>query len=156
MTTMSATTWKHFPRYMIAVMLFVAIVNARFIMIAVATFPGAASNDDFDTSNRYNAVMEAAARQDALGWTERASAPGGIATLDLSGPDKAPLSGAAILATAERPLGTDAAVTIVFHEEGAGHYMAAAALPAAGQYDLKLHISHGDKQVHVTRRILAP
>ena len=156
MTAISATTWRHFPRYMIAAMLFVALINARFIMIAVATFPGAASNDDFDTSNRYNAVMDATARQDALGWTERASAPAGIATLDLAGPDKAPLTGAAILATAERPLGTDAAITMAFHETGGGHYVAASPLPAAGQYDLKLTISSGGKQVRVTRRILVP
>jgi nitrogen fixation protein FixH len=156
MASVPVAAWKHFPRYMIMAMLFVAVVNARFIMIAVATFPGAASNDDFDTSNRYNAVIEQAARQNALGWTERASLQGTLAALDLSGPDNKPLTGAVIVASAARPLGTDPAINLIFHEFPAGHYLADMPLPAKGQYDLGLRISLGGHNVRVTRRVLVP
>ena len=156
MSTVGAVTWKNFPRYMTAAMLFVVAVNVRFIMIAVTTFPGAASNDDFDTSNRYNAVMQAAAAQDALGWTERASVAGGLAAIDLAGAGKQALTGATVLAAAERPLGTDPAINLTFHETTHGHYVADAGLPAKGQYDLRLRISVSGHQVMITRRILVP
>ena len=85
--------WKYFPRIMIGIMLLVMAVNVRFITLAVATFPGTASADDFDTSNRYNAVMDADAKQTALGWTERASVAHGVAMLDLAGPGGAAQQG---------------------------------------------------------------
>src|ERR1700678_2513841 len=104
----SAAGWRQFPRYMILAMLFVVAVNARFIYVAIATFPGAASNDDFDTSNRYNSVLAAVGAQNALGWTEQAHAEGGVATIDLAGPDHRALVGATVSAQAERPIGTAA------------------------------------------------
>ncbi len=146
--------WKYFPRILIGIMLLVMAVNVRFITLAVATFPGTASSDDFDTSNRYNAVLDADARQSALGWTERASATHGIAALDLSGPAGAPLAGAVLQVHAARPLGTDQPIPLAFHEATPGHFVAASALPLPGQWDLQCRIKSGDHVALVTRRIV--
>ena len=155
MAAMTVAGWRHFPRYMIAAMLLVFAVNVRFIVIAVSSFPGAASNDDFDTSNRYNAVLAAAAAQDALGWTEHLSAPGRAPVLDLAGPGGA-LAGAVVTATAERPLGQSEPIALTFHEAAPAHYASSTVLPLKGQYDLRLRIVQGGHEVRVTRRVLAP
>jgi nitrogen fixation protein FixH len=152
--TTNADTWKHFPRYMIAAMLVVIAVNVRFIYIAVSTFPGAASSDDFDTSNHYDSILKAVAAQDALSWTEAASAIGMTAAVDLTGPDRKPLTGAALTANAERPLGSDAVIAVSFKESSPGHYVASSAMPLPGQWDLKLHIVRSGHEARVTRRIV--
>jgi nitrogen fixation protein FixH len=139
---------------MILAMLFVVAVNARFIYVAIATFPGAASNDDFDTSNRYNSVLAGVAAQNALGWTEQARADGSTATIDLTGPDHRPLAGAIVTAGAERPIGTAAPLDVAFREAVPGHYVATTVFPQAGQWDLRLRIAADGHQVRVTRRVI--
>jgi nitrogen fixation protein FixH len=150
----SAAGWRQFPRYMMLAMLFVVAVNARFIYVAIATFPGAASNDDFDTSNRYNSVLAGVAAQNALGWTEQARADGSTATIDLTGPDHQALVGATVTATAERPIGTDAPLDVSFREAAPGHYVGMPALPGSGQWDLQLRVAADGHQVRVTRRVI--
>lgn len=146
--------WKYFPRIMIAIMLLVMGVNMRFIALAVATFPGTATSDDFDTSNRYNAVLDADARQAALGWTERAWVQQGFAVVDLAGPAGAPLAGAALLAHAARPLGADRTIELAFREVAPGHLVATSALALPGQWDLHLEIVKAGYTARVTRQIL--
>jgi nitrogen fixation protein FixH len=150
----STAGWRQFPRYMILIMAFVVAVNARFIYVAIDTFPGAASSDDFDMSNRYNAVLAAVAAQNALGWSEHAGAEGATATVDLIGPDHRALAGATVTAQADRPIGTAAPLDVAFREAAPGHFVATDALPAAGQWDLRLRIAAGGHQVRVTRRIV--
>lgn len=48
--------WKYFPYYLIGAMAVVVAVNARFITIAVTTFPGEVTAQDFETSNRYDTI----------------------------------------------------------------------------------------------------
>jgi len=153
-TATRTATWKHFPRYMIACMLVVIAVNVRFIYIAVSTFPGAATNDDFDTSNRYDAIMRAAAEQDKLGWAETVDAQGLVPVVDLTGPDHTPLTGAKVTSDAERPLGTDPSVSLIFSEIAPGHYVAKTALSMRGQWDLKLHVVQAGHSARVTRRLV--
>lgn len=158
--------WKHFPRYMIAAMALVVAVNVRFIVLAVATFPGAATADDFDTSNRYNAVLAAQARQDALGWQESVSAAGRRLAVTLTGRAGEALRPAAITARAQRPLGDSAPVPVALRETAPGHYEAVADLPGPGQWDVVLSMippqpgaagrtaAGGVDHVRVTRRVI--
>ena len=150
----TADSWKNFPRYMILAMGLVVAVNVRFIYMAVATFPGAATADDFDTSNRYNAVLDVVAKQDALGWTEQASAEGAKPVVALTGPDGKALAGATVTAQAVRPLGPSMATDLKFREIAPGHYVAAQDLAEPGQWDLMLTAAQGGHTVHVTRRLI--
>jgi nitrogen fixation protein FixH len=129
-------------------------VNARFIYIAVQTFPGAATADDFDTSNQYDSILAAAAAQASLGWTEQASTQGAVAVVDITGPDNHALAGAIATAQAKRPLGPDMQTVLTFHETAQGHYVATATLPRPGQWDLALNVAQGGHTAHVTRRIV--
>jgi nitrogen fixation protein FixH len=150
----AAPTWKNFPRYMMLAMGLVVAVNIRFIYVAVTTFPGAATQDDFDTSNRYNAVLDAAAARASLGWQEIAITSGRHVTLDLTGPDHAPLTGATLAVQALRPLGDATALPFPVLEARPGHFIGVMELPAAGQWDLVLRVSQRGHVVHVTRRVV--
>ena len=154
MATHTTAQWRHFPRYMMLAMGLVFAVNIRFIVLAVATFPGAASQDDFDSSNRYNQVLAAVATQNALGWHEQVGAEGAVPVVDLAGADHAPLAGASLFATAVRPLGTAPAVTLQFSQTRPGHFVAAAPLPAVGQWDVQLRIVQAPHEARVTRRVI--
>ena len=148
------SAWRKFPHAMIAAMLFVLAVNVRFIVIAVASFPGAATTDDFDTSNRYNAVLAQAARDRAIGWTARAGVSGDYPMLDLLQANGMPLVHAAVTAEASRPIGQAASVSLDFHETSPGHYVASNSLTLPGQWDLDLRLSADGHVVHATRRVV--
>jgi nitrogen fixation protein FixH len=154
MAAITAITWKRFPNYLAAAMGAVVLVNAWFIYAAVTTFPGDAGSDDFGTSNRYNAVLAVAAAHAALGWSTAATAPARRPALMVTNANHAPLAGATITAQAERPIGTQAAVPLVFHELTPGRYLADHALPAPGQWDLMLCITHGPQTIRITRRVI--
>jgi nitrogen fixation protein FixH len=139
---------------MIGAMLLVIAVNVRFIALAVTTFPGAASTDDFDTSNRYDAVLQQAEREHALGWATLVSAEGARAVIEARDAGGAALNGASIAGEAVRPIGTLAPVSLVFRETSAGHYVADKELSLPGQWDLNLVVRHGSAVLHATRRVL--
>ncbi len=153
MSTTAAQNWRHFPRYLMLALGVVVAVNVKFIVSAVVTFPGAATNDDFDASNRYNEVMQAVESQNALGWTERAGAQGRVPVIDLTTVNH-PLEHATLTVQAERPLGNLPAITINLHETTPGHFVADAPLPAPGQWDLKLTVNQPPHSARVTRRIV--
>lgn len=150
----SPSSWRRFPQALIAAMLLVVAVNVRFIVVAVSTFPGAATADDFDTSNRYNAVLEQAAHDHALGWTTSADADGARPVLTISGAGGTPLTHATVTAEASRPLGEAMTRTLAFHEAAPGRYVASAVLPLPGQWTLDLQLRADGQVVYATRRIV--
>lgn len=150
--------WKYFPYYLIGAMAVVVAVNARFITIAVTTFPGEVTAQDFETSNRYDTILGRAAAQRALGYgvTLAATGQGGAQriALHLTARNGAPVAAAQVSATLRRPLG-DGAADLRFHADGAGGYFASPALPA-GQWDIDLTIQDGGNTLHTTQRVILP
>lgn len=155
MAATTADAWRNFPRYMLAAMAVVVAVNARFIYLALDTFPGAATTNDFDTSNSYNQILAAAEAQARLGWQEEAAAPSGLPRVTLSA-HGAPLKDAVLTGTAERPLGAMAPITLRFTQTAEGSFTADRALPRRGQWDLRLRIVAQGQEARVTRRVVAP
>lgn len=147
--------WEFFPFYLIAAMLLVVAVNTKFIYAALSTFPGEAGSNDFDLSNRYNAVLDLAAQQAAMGWHIDAQAAAGQVVVHLKTKNTIALADATLTATAMRPLGADHAQTLQFRQTAPGVY-AAPIILAAGQWDVMLHITHGDQTMRITKRIIAP
>lgn len=94
-------------------------------------------------------------REAALGWTVQAqpdaTARPVVILTDRSG---APLIGASLNGTAERPLGATQTQRLTFHEVAAGHYVADIALPLAGQWELLLSASAQGHDIATTRRII--
>ena len=126
----------------------------RFSVTAVG-FYGMAGNEGFELSNQYDAVLDHAQRMAELGWTMRAQADAaGTPEVTLTDRDGAPLTGATVAAAAERPLGDPATRRLAFHEGTAGRYVADAALPLPGQWDLTLSASADGHTMAATRRIV--
>jgi len=145
--------WERFPLYLIASMLVVFAVNGRFIYKAVTTFPGEASGDDFDLSNRYDAVLQNVARQAALGWKIDAKVDRAALHLFLKAKDGGKLVGAQVAADVMRPMGPEHLQQVVFVEHAPGVYDAPVALET-GQWDAMLRIEAGHDKMRVTQRII--
>ncbi len=147
-------------RYMLAATFLwlglVAIVNGYMVWQAIGSFPGLAVEDDFGTSNRYDQVIAVAEAQSALRWRVTADLADGRPVLHLTGPDGAPLEGAVVTATAERPLGPRLATPTTFTEAAPGRYIADGALTEPGAWDLKLRIVRRTQTMAVTRRVIRP
>jgi nitrogen fixation protein FixH len=134
----------------------VIAVNSYMAYSALHTFPGQAGRDGFDLSNRYDAVLDRVKQQAALGWSIEARLDiSGHPLLILRDASDLPLTGAAIRAVAERPLGEKSTTPLVFQEVAPGRYAAQVPLPAKGQWDIMLTTSAHGHDVTTTRRIVA-
>jgi nitrogen fixation protein FixH len=153
---MQTSAWRFYPWIIAAGMSVVIAVNVGMITAALRTFPGKApGGEGFDLSNRYNAVIDRAHDQAALGWTIGAEADSrGRPVLILTDSGHAPLARARIVATANRPVGAAMKTTVEFHETNLGHYAGDAALPAQGQWELLLTIAADGHDIAATRRIV--
>jgi nitrogen fixation protein FixH len=133
----------------------VVAVNVAMVSFALHTFPGQAGSDGFDLSNHYDEVLARVQQEQALGWDVRVL-PGdaGHPVLVLADRSGAPLRGAQVEATAERPLGPPQTTHLVFRDEGHGRYVADAALTMPGQWELQLSASAQGHTIAATRRIV--
>jgi nitrogen fixation protein FixH len=149
------SAWNIFPWAVVAAMSLVVVVNVGMVYYALDTFPGQTSGDGFDVSNHYNQILAVAQRQAALGWNVQVAADdAGRAVVALTDRAGTPLQGARVNATAERPLGAPQATRLVFHDAGAGRYVADAALIAPGQWELEVSAAANGHAVTVTRRVV--
>jgi nitrogen fixation protein FixH len=147
--------WRFFPVATAGALLLVMVVNAGMVWSALRTFPGAAQNDGFDESNAYNQILDAVERQNALGWHVSAEIlSNGRAVLHLKDRHGQPLLGAKVEANAIRPLGPAYATRLQFLPSKDGSYLADAALPLRGQWDLMLYAVRAGQEYRVTRRVL--
>src|SRR6185437_1891965 len=111
--------------------------------------------EDFELSNHYNQILDRVKDEAALGWTVQAQPDAMrrplVVLIDRNG---APLSGARLVGTAQRPLGVTEQHQLAFHEVAAGRYTTDTALPLAGQWDLALSVSARGHEIAATRRIV--
>jgi nitrogen fixation protein FixH len=122
--------WDWFPWAVAASLVVVIVINAGMIWAALATFPGQAGPDGFDLSNHYNAVLLAAARQQALGWKLGFGLGGDDhLVLRLAGPGGRPLAGVTAEAEAERPVGPRETRRFRLIPVAPGRWRSAAVLP---------------------------
>jgi nitrogen fixation protein FixH len=152
---MRRSLWRFFPLAVVAGLGVVVVVNAGMVYAALHSFPGQAGDEGFELSNHYDAVLEREQREAALGWTVvvRTDAAG-RPEVRLSDHVGAPLRGASVAASAERPLGAPETQSLVFRESDAGRYVADTVLPTAGQWELTLSASFGGHDIAATRRVI--
>lgn len=150
------SAWRYFPLAVIVSMAVVIAVNAGMVYAALYSFPGAAGGDEgFALSNHYDTVLAQAQHEAALGWTVAAQTDNaGRPVVTLANRDGAPLHGASVTATAERPLGAPQTRALAFRETAVGRYEADAALPMQGQWELTLTASSDGQTMAVTRRVI--
>lgn len=141
----------------------VLAANAIMVYFATTTWTGIAVNRAYDKGLTYNRNLEAAERQEALGWaasiaTEMAAEGAGdlVGTLKvaLNDADGTPLYRADVVVAFERPTheGHDFAVELV--PSGAGTYTAPFTAPLPGVWDLRLVATRGTDRFVATERVV--
>lgn len=149
-------TWAFFPYAVALVLAGVAVVDGGIIWTAISTFPGRVTHSQFEDSNRYDAVLENAAREAALGWNTELFLVAGIPRLLLTDRNGQKIEGARVVGQASRPLGNSAPIELVFRAAAPGEYVAETRLPDAGQWQIDLTAAASGKRIHLSRRVVVP
>lgn len=147
--------------YLLLFAVFCAVVlaaNATMIAIAVVTWPGLATADAYRKGMRYNAALEAAREQEALGWrADFAFTPlgerRGVVELRLVDSAGWPIEGAEVQARLLRPVLAGHDFTARLEPVGSGAYRLEADFPLAGAWDVRLQAAAGPKRYQTTQRV---
>lgn len=122
------TGW-HVALLMVGFFGVVIAVNVLLARLAVSTFSGTVVENSYVASQGFNRLLGEANADKALGWKLAiARREAGTVRFSLTDASGRPLSGAAVRAQADHPLGATAPVVMTPHEVAPGVYEAA--LPA--------------------------
>lgn len=137
------------PMLFIAGFLVVIGVNGALIFFAEDTFSGLETESAYERGLNYNKALAAQAAQDQLGWRYQAAISdetGGQRTLRVRMTDQngRPLEDLELEAHLIRPSNDGMDMSVTPKLAGDGTYVAEFALPAPGQWDLRLVARRGD------------
>ena len=150
------SAWRLFPFAIAGGLGLVVAVNIGMAVMAHRTAPGLAVQGSFATSNAYGRIQQEARNQVTLGWSLDITQQDGRMMVRLSAADGSPLPAAHLSATASRPMGEAAPLTLAMFETTPGQFRSDIALPGQGQWDVTfVAISNGRSFRH-TRRVLVP
>lgn len=136
----------------------VLVANGTMIAVALSTFTGMETVSAYKKGLSYNERLDAAARQEALGWQTsldaKADDAGRTAVVFALWDEKdAPIAAADVRARVDRPLQDGLDQTIVFEETSSGRYAASVDLPLKGQWEVALTADVRGQRYHLTERI---
>ena len=136
------------PMLFVAGFLVVIAVNATLVYFAQDTFSGLETASPYERGLEYNKALAAEAAQERLGWQSQAEITAesdGTRSLAVRMTDRdgRPMDGLKLSAYLVRPSNEGLDLTIAPRPVGDGRYVAAFALPAAGQWELRL-VAEGD------------
>lgn len=148
---------SHFiPWLFVAGMALVVTVNGVLVYFALGTWSGLVVERPYERGVQYNRLLDAAARQEALGWQfEVALQNAGETTLvsvrasDASG---RPLSGLNLRAGVERPVEKETLGEVRLVESGTGHYTASLERLRPGQWQTRVLAERGTDRAAATQR----
>jgi nitrogen fixation protein FixH len=141
------------PWVFVGGMTVVVLVNLVLVYAALSTFTGVTTGKSYDRGRAYNRVLEEAARQDALGWSARVTLEGGVLNLIATGREGLPVGGR-VQGVLHRPL-EGAELPLDFAAAGPGRFIAAAAPPASGQWEVRLTlIGAGGERLEIRQRLI--
>jgi nitrogen fixation protein FixH len=137
------------PMLFVAAFLVVIAVNGALIFFAEDTFSGLETQQAYEHGLNYNKALSAEAAQERLGWQSRATISTGadgrhtlrVQLMDRGG---GPLDDLTLEAYLIRPSNDGMDMSIVPRPAGGGVYVAEFALPAPGQWELRLVAHRGD------------
>lgn len=142
------------PWVFVGAMLLVVAVNGIMIFAAVDTFTGVTTGKAYDRGRAYNHVLAEAARQDALGWTGRATLADGVLRVAVQDSDGRPVAGR-LEGVLRRPLeGTE--LPLAAEPVAPGEWLAPVEL-RAGQWEARLRLTSLDgRHLDIRQRVVAP
>jgi nitrogen fixation protein FixH len=161
---MSASAPRLNGRHVLAALLgFFAVVmaaNGVFVWLALGSFTGIEAPHAYRSGLHYNQELANAAAQAALGWRAEidVASQDHATTLRVTVRDAAakPLDGLVVSAVWRRPTQAAWDREVTLEPAGPGRYAASLALPAPGQWDLRLTARHPAQggSYRIDRRIL--
>ena len=159
MTRRGAGVWAKSTSSIAGVMGVVVAVNLVLTYFAFSSSTGLVTKHPFDEGNGYNAILDAGARQDALGWKDKiafaASGPArGEVAVTIADRDGKPVAGLSVIAHIDRPVEPVPIVTLPLHETSTGRYAAAAQFDRPGQWEVRIVARRGDALYEANERIL--
>lgn len=144
------------PWLFVAGMTLVVAVNGVLVYFAIGSWSGLVVEKPYERGVQYNRLLEAAARQEALGWRFDIALENGDGTtrIVVSAADAAgrPLGGLTLRATLERPLEREAHEAIPLVEEQPGRYAAAIERLRPGQWQTRLVAERGHDTASAANR----
>ncbi|MDX6751656.1 FixH family protein [Geminicoccaceae bacterium 1502E] len=137
----------------------VTAVNATMIWIAVDSFTGLDTERSYDRGLGYNRNLEAARRQQALGWQaaltargiDRAAAELVLEVQDASG---RPLTDARVEGQLRRPSAAALDRELVLRPDAPGRYRVRIELPEPGLWDAHLRVTRGGDRLVIDERLV--
>lgn len=120
----------------------VIAVNFTMARMAISSFGGTVVDNSYVASQNYNRWLEAADRQEQLGWTVKtALSANRFVNITVQKAD-APLPGVTAVADALHPLGRAQDVALDFKTAANGQLVSTTALPA-GRWNLRISVRQG-------------
>ena len=145
------------PALFFGLMLLVVAVNGALIFFAQSTFSGLDTDQAYQQGLEYNKTLKEAAASKALGWTAQTTvtqtAGGRHIAVSITDKHGAPVQGLQVIAHLVRPVSTAFDQRLVLGGEGDGVYGADLALPANGNWELRLSAETGATDWQVMQRI---
>ena len=137
------------PMTFIAGFLVVIAVNGTLIFYAQDTFSGLDTASPYERGLDYNKTLAAEAAQERLGWHYQAAITGEsgnerILRVQMADQEGRPLKDLTLEAYLVRPANEGLDVTVAPQPAGDGTYVASFALPALGQWELRV-VAHRDE-----------
>jgi nitrogen fixation protein FixH len=138
--------------------LLVVAVNGTMIAFALGTFSGLTTTEPYTKGLRFNDQIRHAQQQERLGWSvatrfDTAAPQSGELELRLAGRGGAPLTGARVSATFQRPLEKNRDFTVGFVAAGSGRYFARAQFPLPGAWGVTYRIEHEGEALEARDRL---
>ncbi|MEO1193557.1 MAG: FixH family protein [Pseudomonadota bacterium] len=127
------------------------VANVIFITLALDTFTGVTNKNAYQDGLNYNQRLEAAAAQQALGWTGALTVESGQLSLALNDAQGAAVTGLTLQAELRRPTNEIADITLPLQEMLPGVYGAALDLPYKGNWNLMISGQAADGTPFETR-----
>lgn len=152
-----------YPWLFVGAMALVVVVNGVMISFALGTWTGFETRSHYLKGLDYNRALEGQAAQDRLGWRAAiAWSPdangihAGTLAVSLRDRDGNPVDGIAGEVLFLRPVGDGLDRKAPLVAAGAGRYAARLALPAAGQWNVRVHAWRGSDAVQIVERLRVP
>jgi len=131
-------TGRHVLYGVVAFFAVVLAANGTFIFFALSTWTGLSTENAYQRGIDYNEILDAAARQRALGWTGALSFDGrGRLSLVVTDRQGTPVDNLAVRVDIRRPTNEDFDQVVALVPSGAGAYEATLELPLLGQWDVR-------------------
>ena len=147
---------KYIPWMFVAFFLVIAAVDAVFVTLAIKTNTGLVTESAYEKGLDYNATLEAAAKQAALGWQSSISYENGQIALTLKNKAGEALTGAKVRAHIIRPVTSGYDTDIELVDQGRGVYVASYAFPLKGQWQVHAFASVNGQDYQTSSTLTVP